>query len=161
MNSKHAHLTYKNDVANVEHDIERRLLQSLGVNQPQAVNRHFNLVTEDESGTMVAGLTAATSYGWLLIKMLWVCESQRNTGVGTELMQRAEQIAIEAGCHGAWLDTSSASAQAFYVKLGYEPFGILENQPGQLPPSHKRWFMKKALPPVAGVVEAVGHSALK
>ena len=161
MNQKPSHLTYKHDVANVEQDIERRLLQSLRSQQPQAVNQHMTLVAEDENGKMAAGLTATLAYGWLLIKTLWVCESRRKTGVGTELMQRAEQIATGAGCHGAWLDTSSAAAKAFYTKRGYQPFGILENQPGQLPPSHKRWFMKKALPAVKGIVEAADHNALE
>lgn len=145
MNKKTRPLTFKSDVSDAEDYIEQQLLKSLTGSQPQAVNRSFNVVAEDNGGVMVAGLTGSTAYGWLLIKTLWVAESYRESGVGTELMHRAETIAKQEGCHGAWLDTSSESAQLFYRKLGYEPFGQLENSTGQKPASHRRWFMKKEI----------------
>ena len=60
-------------------------------------------------------------------------------------MQRAEQKGIELGCRGAWLDTSNPNAMDFYLKLGYEMFGLLSNIEDQQPENHKRWFMKKSL----------------
>jgi GNAT superfamily N-acetyltransferase len=90
-------------------------------------------------------LVGSTSYGWLLVKMLWVAEELRGQGFGARLMTQAEIIARSRGCHGAWLDTSSARAERFYTRLGYEPFGILINGPGQQPQGHRRAFLAKRL----------------
>jgi GNAT superfamily N-acetyltransferase len=62
--------------------------------------------------------------------MLWVDGVVRGLGLRTQLMVTAETVALSRGCHGAWLDTSSARAEAFYRKLGYRAFGTLENRPG-------------------------------
>ena len=60
-------------------------------------------------------------------------------------MAEAETIARSRGCHGAWLDTSSVRAEAFYRKLGYQLFGRLENQSGEQPEGHQRFFLCKRL----------------
>jgi hypothetical protein len=39
------------------------------------------------------------------------------------------------------LDTFDFQVKAFYEKLGYELFGILDD----CPPGHRRYFLKKAL----------------
>lgn len=126
-------------------EIERRLLDALsGINR-QSANVPIVLAARDGAGALVGGLTGATSYGWLLVKTLWVAEGQRGSGIGSRLMQAAEDAGRAAGCHGAWLDTSNAGARAFYVRLGYADFGQLDNGPGQVPEGHVRWFMKKPL----------------
>jgi GNAT superfamily N-acetyltransferase len=77
--------------------------------------------------------------------MLWVAEAVRGHGLGTWIMAEAEAIARSRSCHGAWLDTSSAEAERFYVRLGYRPFGILQNEPGDQPQGHRRFFLAKRL----------------
>ena len=91
-------------------------------------------------------MVASTSYGWLLVKMLWVDSAWRRTRVRTRLMAAVEEKGREIGCHAAWLDTSSAEARAFYLRLGYTVFGTLENEGGDVPAGHTRWFMRKRLP---------------
>ncbi len=145
MSEKKSLLTFVTDVQGAAGEIEHALLKSLRDKQPQAVNRSFSIVANDQNGSMVAGLTGSTSYGWLLVKTLWVSDSQRRRGIGAELMARAETLARDEGCHAIWLDTSSEQAQAFYSQLGFENFGVLENTIDQHPASHKRWFMKKSL----------------
>ena len=61
------------------------------------------------------------------------------------LMPEAENKALELDCHSLWLDTSSPKAMQFYAALGYEVFGALENKEDQQPPTHRRWFMRKAI----------------
>jgi len=126
-------------------EIENALLGSLHATLPQSENTSVILTASDDKGSMIAGLTASTSYGWLLIKTLWVSEANRSAGLGRALMSCAEAKAKSVGCHGSWLDTSNPSAKAFYDRLGYETFGTLENALGQHPSSHRRWFMKKTL----------------
>jgi GNAT superfamily N-acetyltransferase len=131
----------------VEDEIERNLVASLRTNVPPNDALPLAVVARDGGGKLVAGLIGSTSYGWLLIKMLWVMETFRNHGLGTEIMERAEKIALQRGCHGAWLDTSSERASRFYARLGYRPFGMLENKEGDHPEGHCRFFLSKRLLP--------------
>ncbi|MEM7259608.1 MAG: GNAT family N-acetyltransferase [Pseudomonadota bacterium] len=124
-------------------EIESRLLESLHAQQPQAHNSTFSLQADDCDQRLIGGLTAATSYGWLLIKTLWVHPDQRGSGVGRALVLAAEDRARQCDCHGAWLDTSSAAAREFYLRCGYVEFGVLANRPTQHPAQHRRWFMQK------------------
>lgn len=134
--------TTKNELAS---EIEQNLLSALARANTQSANESFILKASARGGHLVGGLTASTSYGWLLVKTLWVSDTCRTTGVGRQLMDAAEAEGIRLGCHGAWLDTSSIDARLFYEKLGYREFGRLENGPEKQPTGHCRWFMKKAL----------------
>lgn len=125
--------------------LERKLLESLSSETEQSLNTGFEIVEKDEAGLVIGGLVASTSYGWLLVKILWVDESHRNEGIGLKLLQGAESKAIDLGCHSAWLDTSNPKAMQFYLNAGYVSFGELKNTISQIPKSHKRWFMKKVL----------------
>jgi GNAT superfamily N-acetyltransferase len=125
--------------------LESELLDSLSNSLPQAENTSFILSARDPKRKLLGGLSASTSYGWLLVKVLWVDNAYRNLGLGRLLMDRAELKGCEAGCHGAWLDTSNPDAMEFYLRLGYEQFGLLSNIENQKPENHKRWFMKKSL----------------
>lgn len=123
--------------------IESDLLEALG--SKAAINRFgsLNVIARDRTGKLVAGLVGTTSYGWLLVKMLWVADAVRRHGLGSYLMHIAEMEGRRRGCHGVWLDTSSDRARQFYLALGYEQFGLLENLPGEAPSGHRRWFLQK------------------
>lgn len=129
----------------IAHWLEEQLLASLGDTNVQAVNSNILLTAKDSHDRIIGGLVGSTSYGWLLVKILWVDHQLRGTGVGRSLMEQAESIAVTRDCHGAWLDTSSPDAHAFYLKIGFEAFGKLHNEGQQIPVGHQRWFMKKAL----------------
>jgi len=70
-----------------------------------------------------------------------VPDTARGKGVGTRLMQLAEQEAVARGCHSAWLDTHEFQAKGFYERLGYVPFGELPNYPH----GFSRIFLQKSL----------------
>ncbi|MBT8098993.1 MAG: GNAT family N-acetyltransferase [Gammaproteobacteria bacterium] len=125
--------------------LETELLASLRNCLPQAENSHFVLAAQDPHGRLLGGVSATTSYGWLLVKTLWVHSDYRRSGLGRALMARAERKGVETGCHGAWLDTSNPAAMQFYLQLGYVTFGKLTNRKDQPPDDHTRWFLKKAL----------------
>src|SRR5262249_3757241 len=102
--------------------------------------RPIAFAVEDERGRMTGGLSGATAYGWLFIELLFVPESLRGQGVGTELIRRAEAEAVARGCHSGWLDTFAFQARGFYERLGYSCFGELKNYP-----AGSRFFMSKRL----------------
>lgn len=88
------------------------------------------LAVHDGDGTLLAGLSGRTAYGWLRIDALWVSAQCRRSGLGRRLIDRAEMIAVDRGCHGAHLDTYGFQAPKFYERLGYKRFGELPGYPG-------------------------------
>ncbi len=125
--------------------LESQLQRSLHSELAQSENTSFLLLAKSSDNDFVGGLAAGTSYDWLLIKLLWVNNENRGCGIGRSLLSTAEKIGLEAGCHSAWLDTSNPIAEKFYRLNGYIEFGRLENESEHTPPTHKRWFLKKAL----------------
>ena len=104
-----------------------------------ANRREFSILLRDGDGVIVGGLSAATPWNWLFIKLLWVSDAVRGQGWGRALMARAEQEAVTYGCANAYLDTFSFQARGFYERLGYEVFGQLDD----FPPGHTRYFLQK------------------
>jgi GNAT superfamily N-acetyltransferase len=115
---------------------------------------HFNVAQAGETnyrqlgcflhgpdGEVVAGLIGATYWDWFYLDLLWVREDQRGKGLGRRLVTEAEAEARRRGAKGAYLDTFSFQAPAFYEKLGYQIFGELDDFPGP----HRRYFYAKAL----------------
>lgn len=94
-----------------------------------------------EQGKKKAGITAEIIGDWLSIQFLWVDESIRGTGVGSELLSRVESHAKEVGCHSVLLDTFSFQAKAFYEKHGYQCHMTLENYPS----NHSKHYFTKRL----------------
>ena len=108
----------------------------------QSPPRNVALALRDpETGKTVGGLTARIGYSRLFVELLFVPETLRGQGFGEKLMRKAEEIAVQAGCIGIWLDTFSFQAPGFYEKLGYTVFGSLADYP----PGHSRFFLHKQL----------------
>ena len=82
-------------------------------------------------------------YCWsiLYIDILWVNDTCRRKGIGTQLMQKVQENAKQKGCSLIHLDTFDFQAKDFYLKQGFEIFGTLKN----CPPGHTRFYMKKDL----------------
>ena len=95
----------------------------------------------DADGALIGGLLGATYWGWLFVSVLFVDERCRGTGVGGELLARAEALAFERGATHAYLDTFSFQAEPFYARRGYEVFGRLDD----FPRGHGRAWMRKVL----------------
>ncbi|NFV13984.1 GNAT family N-acetyltransferase [Clostridium sporogenes] len=100
----------------------------------------INRVVEDTKGEIIGGILSKI-YCWncLYIDALWVKEEYRKDGLGTKLLKEVEKIAKDKNCKLIHLDTFDFQAKDFYIKHGYEIFGILD----QCPENHKRYFMKK------------------
>lgn len=100
----------------------------------------INRIVEDKNGNIIAGILSKM-YCWncLYIDVLWVKEEHRKDGLGSRLLKEIENVAIEKGCYLIHLDTFDFQAKDFYIKHGYEVFGVLD----ECPEGHKRYFLKK------------------
>lgn len=102
---------------------------------------YLDYVVKD--GNKVLGGIKAVMYNWkmLFINVLWVDGKYRHHGYGSALMKRVEEEAKKMGSTLAHVDTFDFQAKDFYIKNGYEIFGILKD----CPPGHERYYLKKAL----------------
>ncbi|MCM1165116.1 MAG: GNAT family N-acetyltransferase [Lachnospiraceae bacterium] len=107
-------------------------------------NKHFDINKKitDEDGNIIAGCVA-NGWWWkaVYVDTLWVSEEYRRKGLGSILLGTVERIAAENGCTLIHLDTFDFQAKDFYIKQGYEVFGVLENSPE----GHCRYYLKKNL----------------
>lgn len=95
----------------------------------------------DKDGNIIAGLLGAMYWECMYIEILWVDENYRMKGLGSRLLNEVEKFAKENECHLVHLDTFDFQAKDFYLKHGYEIFGVLDD----CPIDHKRYFLKKLL----------------
>ncbi|WP_338608500.1 GNAT family N-acetyltransferase [Pelagibacterium nitratireducens] len=107
------------------------------------VRRIGFLLKDSQTEAVIGGLIGNAIYEWLFINLLAVPESLRGQGYGVELMARAERWAREQNLTGIWLDTFAFQAPEFYVKLGFTPFGTINDHPA----GSRRLFFQKRLAP--------------
>ena len=107
--------------------------------KPEVINLNFTVKNGDE---VVAGICADV-YKWkiLYISVFFIEENYRHQGLGTILLNKVEEKAKQLNATLSHLDTFDWQAKEFYLKHGYEIFGVLENCPA----GHKRYYMKKIL----------------
>jgi ribosomal protein S18 acetylase RimI-like enzyme len=72
-------------------------------------------------------------------------QNVRGKGIGSRLLQNAEEFARQNGCVNVWLDTFSFQAPDFYRKRGNEVFAELNCYPNDF----SRIFLRKRLDEVA------------
>ena len=107
------------------------------------LGRTVQIFMRNRENKVVGGAIGNIFGGWVYISLLWIEESFRNRGHGTELLKMIENEAVKLGCKNAHLDTYSFEAKPFYEKNGYTLFATLENYPK----GHSKHFLEKNLLP--------------
>jgi ribosomal protein S18 acetylase RimI-like enzyme len=87
----------------------------------------LQLVVE-EDGRLIALLDSEVE-SWRRVLRVWnllVDQEYRRRGIGTELMQRAEQFGVDRRCRAISVETQATNwpALAFYIKMGFEVCGV-------------------------------------
>jgi GNAT superfamily N-acetyltransferase len=95
----------------------------------------------DEVGQLVAGLDGFTWGGYAMVEWLWVHDDHRHDGLGTRLVQAAEDEATRRGCVVIRVNTHTFQAPGFYERLGYSQIGFAEDTPV----GHGELFFEKRL----------------
>jgi len=133
-------LTASPDPADVE--IVKQGLEAYDTSQGALIDWvPLALFARDADDNIAAGLTGSTYWGYLYVGRLWTDQRFRKTGLGSQLLEQAEQEALRRGCHSVHLMTGDFNALPFYQKRGYTIFGTLPD----MPPGHTQYFMRKIL----------------
>lgn len=138
------HIKFETDANPSRQDIQK-LADGLNHHATESVgSRGFDstaIWVKNNDGEIVGGVQALINWNWLHICLIWLDESLRKQGVGTELLNRIEALGRASGCTHAHLDTFSFQARGFYEKHGFRVFGNLEDYP----PGHNRYYLYKSL----------------
>ena len=101
----------------------------------------LNIVEYDENKNIIAGILGGTYWGWMHIDILWVDENFRKKGIGSQLLEAAEEEARKRGCHSVHVDTMSWQAPDFYKQHGYKIISELND----IPKGNKKFHLIKEL----------------
>ena len=101
----------------------------------------LTIVVRDESDRIVAGLSGSTWGGCAEIRQFWVEESRRRQGLGTALLEAAEQEARRRGCTSVLLMTFRFQAPAFYARHGFDVVAAVDDHPE----GHQNLLLRKRL----------------
>ena len=107
---------------------------------PNDFEKHF-IVVKSDSGDVVGGIKFETYWGRSFIHTLWIEESYRNCGLGTELLKRTEEITKSVNCHGVDVSTMNFQAKELYEKNGFKCTGKFENYTN----GHECFFYSKEI----------------
>jgi GNAT superfamily N-acetyltransferase len=99
------------------------------------------LVKDSATGELLGGITGRSSRGLLFLDMFFLPESMRGAGLGSKVLQMAEEEGRRRGCRSAVLHTNTFQAPGFYRKHGWREFGAIPCDP----PGTSRIFFTKDL----------------
>ena len=109
------------------------LEDKLYVYNSNTINRHdgrlFSKTIRDENGNLLAGVGGWTWASACEITLLWVREDMRSKGIGSKLLEAAEEEAIGNKCNTILARSYSFQAPYFYERNGYRVEHIIENFP--------------------------------
>lgn len=125
-----------------ERDSIREALEKHSAPSAPGLNAQPVEVTlRDNSGKLLGGLLGSTAWDWLLIDLLWVDDSYRGQGLGSKLLEKAENRARELGCKQSRTETFDFQALPFYLRHGYGIYAELED----FPRGHTEYQLRKSL----------------
>ena len=89
--------------------------------------KKFSIYIKNETHAVIAGV-----YGFILqkhntlrLEYFWVEKNHRNRGMGTLLIQKLEEYALNNNCKCIQLSTMEFQGTNFYKKMGYRLIGTI------------------------------------
>ncbi len=131
------------DAKFISHGLVNFNHESLRELEPGEPETKFSVFARDEHEKIIGGLRATCFWNALHVELIWVSEEARGRGLGSKLMETAEQFARDHDYELALLESTSWQAKEFYEKLGYELLATLP----EYPRGHEMYFFTKRLLP--------------
>ena len=126
-----------------ETEVSELLLKGISAEAKKAKSMNeilsFGFIVKDDNEEIIGGITGYTFYGDHHIDMLWIHPEFRNLGLGSLLVQHAEQLGAERESKFITVSTMDWEALSFYQNLGFE---IEFERRGYVKDS-KAYFLKK------------------
>ena len=115
---------------------------ALNIQNDQDISQLINYNLQD-NGVIIGGINSHLYFkkSVLHVEDLFIEEKYRGQDLGSILLAKVEKIAKERGANLVHLETFDFNAKDFYLKQGYEVFGVLDD----CPKGHKKYYMKKVL----------------
>jgi GNAT superfamily N-acetyltransferase len=130
-------ISYQDDEAQF---VRQKLNEYNDIYVPPDHHERLCLVLKRDGG-IIGGLVGGTYWNWLYVELFWVDKKERGSGLGTKILARAEELAIQRGCRNAHLETHDFQSLEFYQRRGYVVFGELAD----LPAGHTKYYLRKQL----------------
>lgn len=127
----------RHDEAALEDAINRYNFETTNIRD----GRRLSIIIRSRAGDLEAGLSGHTWGGVCEVKLLWVEESRRRSGLGRRLLQAAAAEARGRGCVKMVLCTHSFQAPDFYQRQGFKQSGSFSDYPS----GHDQLFLEKTL----------------
>ncbi|MGE7624780.1 GNAT family N-acetyltransferase [Viridibacillus sp. NPDC096237] len=108
---------------NNEHSIQHKEVRKDGARQP------INLIVSNDQQQWIGGISAEVYWNWVEINNFWISEEFRGKGIGSELLDKTEKLAIDKGAEKALLTTYDFQARSFYKLKGYKVVGEIKDYP--------------------------------
>lgn len=99
----------------------------------------YSYAARTPEGDICGGVACYIYRDVLLIDTLWLDDAFRGRGLGSQLMDMAEDRGRKEGCAFAFLDTMNWQARPFYEKRGYRVFHEFQMENGK----YTRFYMRK------------------
>ena len=122
-------LKLENTESERTHELANLIRAYNRANREQSKSEPLNIYFEDEKGNLVAGMVAETFGNWLEIEYLYVSDSLRNQGLGSRILELAENESRNRGCKYSVVDTFNFQAPKFYEKHGCKEVFALKKYP--------------------------------
>ena len=122
---------------NNEHSIYHKNVRKKDSVQP------INIIVTDEEGRWIGGISSEVYWNWLEIHDFWFDEKFRGNGLGSLLLSKTEEIALEKGATKVMLTTFEFQARSFYELYDYKVVGEIRD----FPPGSCYYTMVKLLSP--------------
>ena len=95
-----------------------------GISQTPVVRYQF---TVEDDGKVVGFVSGLTEHKWFYLSDLWVEETRRRQGLGSELLTMMEEKAKSVGMEHVYTWTTGPINMRFYEKCGYQRYALFED----------------------------------
>lgn len=116
--------TLNRNIAGV-HKLLQKKLKTYNVSKINNYQRKHTVFSCCYGKKLLAGLYAYQDLGIFYIDLLWIDESYRHQGLGSNLLKTAEKYATKNKALYIRVNTGSFQAPRFYLKNNYEQFAKL------------------------------------